>query len=372
MLPKILKAIEENDQAFLKEHLTLIKTLYEENATHHSVCTAPCCGCNFHTSIYDVLVGQVDVFSEEATPTKKQLEHLDCLEFLINSGAIDPNAVIQKSKTKTILLVGCLNLASWEYEHLRADYVFSQTSLATLKDFKDQQGYTVAHYIYFMCCAPKKKILQSWWDKLAECDFTVQKGTRPLFYLATLDLDLERLPLFLKTQNPNHHLTSRESNALQYLLYDYRFVKCSETFKDIAAVAQLLIDAGIHLAHTDKDGCNVLDYIYRYKWETTPCGQAIMRATKDLKPTGHIALTDHSELDWKVDPKSMSLGMQLLFDHRYVKDHKSIESVLDELKKGEFLTPEKDSNDRNILEYSHEYWRNTRIAEHINTHFIDL
>ena len=65
-------------------------------------------------------------------PTRKQLEHLDCLEFLIKSGAVDPNAVIQKSKTKTILLVGCLNLASWEYEHLRADYVFSQTSLATL------------------------------------------------------------------------------------------------------------------------------------------------------------------------------------------------------------------------------------------------
>ena len=365
MLAKILKGIRENDQEFLKEHLPLIKTLYEENATHHTVCTAPCCGCNFHTSIYDVLVAQVDVFPEQPPSalemcvtdtsfvllesTKKQLEHLDCLEFLIKSGAVDPNAVIQKSKTKTILLLGCLNLASWPYEHLRADYVFSQTSLATLQDFKDEQGQTVAHYIYFMHCAPEKKILQSWWDKLAECDFTVQKGPKPLFYLATLDLDLERLPLFLKTQNPNHYLTSRESNALQYLLYDYRFVKSSQTLKAIAAVAQVLIDAGIHLDHTDKDGCNVLDYVYRYKWETTQCGQAIMRATKDLKPTGNVASTEDWKVHWKVDPKSMSAGMQLLFDHRYVKDNKAIERVLDELKKGNFLTSEKDSADSNIL-----------------------
>lgn len=421
-LCSIINAIYDNDQELLIRHISLIKKLYEVNTKFASRCS---CGCTNETTIFDILTGQVDVYnmrSSDDGPTDRQLAYLDCIKFLVESNAIDPDFMfdeppdeeegILRITTRSdikILLSGCLECCILDYEIQRADYIFSVTSLDTICKYRNEYNSTIAHMIFQAYTFPEPEIADRWFEKmtLAKLDFSskiyCENGYQTPLYLACINVNVKYVDFFLNLgQDPNDSYFldgRRRANTIQWLLYNRRYMKNEKWITCLTHVCDLLLRYGLDLSYCDTDGRNVMDYLHRYGWYDTSVYKIIAKyvnfsndlvdmhnpydyvhkiiinytgfSEKNITITGNIPSfkRDYGDNIKEVEYESMSSAMKLLFDNRYEKSLVQIALIVEQLKVMKIDFEYKDSKKNTLYRpyCANYYWKNTPVYDYLSS-----
>jgi hypothetical protein len=283
----ILEYIRSNDTKFMKFHAKLIKDMYEiEEMVYYTYRDS----CKENTTILDFISSQVvdwDDKPSSGTMSGNQEKRLSSLKFIVDNKIIDPNfiftaphgpeVIMTVSSEREILLTKLLiSYYGFEYELQRVDYIFEKTSLDLIRDFRDEYGASVGHFIFYANVFPPEKIAEKWFNILEEakfdwlCETTNEKQN--LLILAVNNLKPKWVKFLLGKGLDTNCVWGNDrkhSNSLQYMLYNNRTTKKREYLDYITQITELLIDAGIDLTYIDDDGRNVMDYLHHYGWDGT-------------------------------------------------------------------------------------------------------
>lgn len=385
VLCEIFKAIRENDQEYMKKNASMIWKMYENNEKYYSRCP---CGCMESCTIMSMLISQLDVGTDNTNQhglTEIQETRMNSIKFLVENNIVDPNFVFSYhheddiimtiESEKKILLSSLLKMyCGWKFELQRIEYIFEKTSIDLMVNFRDENGCSVMHHLFYSMCTLPADLIKKFITVLDAAGFDwfcETNENQNLLSLAVDVMDLYAIRFLIDKGLCVNNIWGEYrmyANCLQYLLYSCRYTKNRQTLDDVAEITEMLVSAGINLDDVTPDGRNVMDYLHRYGWYGTKTYKIIKNFT-NVQVTGSIPEQD----DFKYGPtfsdrESMSPEMKILFDNRYEKDPEQLKIILDTLKSMKIDFDQRDSNgDYLFSSYMNKYWWKSDVATYLES-----
>lgn len=309
-IDRFITALREEDYDTLE---TIDKNRIME--TYESSC-ACCCECEMrlNISIQSALDG---TFQRPISPTMyKYLLENDILDEQMTLRILP--SLLRSSGTTSVRNESLIIILDWAITYWKE----------ALKTFVGDSGYTFLHYAISGYSLKVEDFLL----KLLEigCDPFVENkyGQTPFVTMIVEGMDralqlIERLYNDDPRMNVNKDENDKEHeekmteyatgrNNLQHLLYRFRYSKKDRVHTMVRETIRFLIRHGVNLVHLDRDGLNVTNYLYYYKY---------MDMFGDLFPSlpmprSKTPINHRRPLDTYNNPSPFA---NLLYEHRYDK-----------------------------------------------------
>ena len=155
---EIENAIKENNQVFFTENLDKIKIFFENNESLKDQIYHTLAG-SYLTDEFEDPEDLDPIYSSQHendfkrndyyTLSDIQKNYLGSLRFLVTSGVINPNYIFQiTTGTANTLLSVSMRLSGHCYYHeLRTKFLFEVTSPETMRNYRDENGFTMVNYL---------------------------------------------------------------------------------------------------------------------------------------------------------------------------------------------------------------------------------
>jgi len=316
----------------------------------------------------------------------KSKNFLTSFKCVVENGIFNPDTLIEGE----LVIANCISkFSGHKIQKEKLDFLFEHTSPDVIKNYRDKKGWScllllswrninIDDFDHYYC-----KLISTGLDINVVGKFLNKKVTFLNNVAQNGYYKFVRLALMNK-QDPNEYIATnfyRNMNTAQLMLYNHRFVKDKKDINNIVNILLLLIAKGLNMNYTDKDGRNLMDYVYDFKWNSILIGsgdypvlrnnlESLLSALGCPEKTGNPSGINLYGSD-KLSPGS-TYSMKLLFDNRYEKDPAKINMIFFNLK-----YMKQHGEDFSVVNYRYKSvydefckekgdpWFNTPIADYI-------
>jgi len=310
---------------------------------------------------------------------------LTSFKCVVENGIFNPDTLIEGE----LVIADCISkFSGHKIQKDKLDFLFKHTSPDVIKNYRNKNGWScllllswrninIDDFDYYYCKLISTGLNINVTGKFLNKKVTFLNNVAQNGYYKFVKLAI------MNKQDPNEYIATdfyRNMNTAQLMLYNHRFVKNKKDINNIVNILLLLIAKGLDMKYTDKDGKNLMDYVYDFKWNSILIGngdypvlrnnlEALLIALgcpkKTGKPSG-INLYGSDKL-----PAGSTDSMKLLFDNRYEKDPAKLNMILFNLR-----YMKQHGEDFSVVNHSHKTvydefckegdpWFNTPISDYI-------
>jgi hypothetical protein len=262
---------------------------------------------------------------------------------IVENGIFNPDTLVDGE----LILANCISkFSGHKIQKEKLDFLFERTTSNVIKNYRDKNGWSCLlllswrniniddfsdYYCKLISTGLKINITETFCSKkVTFLNNVAQNGYYKFVKLA-----------FMNEQDPNEYISSdfyRNMNTAQLLLYNHRFVKDKKDINNIINILLLLIAKGLDMKYTDKDGRNLMDYVYDFKWNSVLIGNGDYPVLRNNLESLLISLGCSKKTGNKLKlncdylPPGSTYLMKLLFDNRYEKDSAKLNMIFFNLK----------------------------------------
>ena len=381
-IEKVIEACYRFDVPFLIANKAVIQQYLQLGVTHRSKCYMPGCGCVIRTSILDVFTNNI------TDDNPDHVNNLKTIKFLIESGTINPNELIDGK----LILNECLeNYCGWKIDRERVEILLKYTSPEVIKNYRTTINGTVLHSL-LTCHAISDDCFDYFFEKIIATGIDInvivhyddkddddESNKYNLLHLVAMRTYKNLVKFALDAgQNPNLFIDSKSfylQNTAMLLLNNRCDYKDQRYINDTVTVIIMLIEGGLNKDYTDKDGRNLMDYVEDFCWGNVMIGSSTF---KDIligmgcpEKTG---IPSTNKMDKNTPPPQESTQpANLLYEYRFEKDPSKLQFVFDELirlkEEGEDFSTKIKFDERfeckTVYEYycRNRFWSYTTVAD---------